>query len=225
VISKGLLITFEGGEATGKSFQARRLLNHLKIRGHETRLLAEPGGTQLGLRIRRHVKFTQANITPEAELFLFLASRAQLFKEVIKPALIRNEIVICDRYSDSTLAYQGYGRQLDTANIKKFNDFAVEKHSPHLKILLDMAVTEARKRRSMHSTDRFEQESFESSTGVQFHKRVREGYLNLAYDDPSRWLIIDATLPRSVISKMIIERVLPMITKFNPRSARMELNP
>lgn len=223
--SKGILITFEGGEATGKSFQSRRLFNYLKVIGYETRLLAEPGGTQLGLRIRRHVQFARTNITPEAELFLFLASRAQLFREVIKPALTRNEIVICDRYSDSTLAYQGYGRQLDISSVKNFNNFAVEKHSPHLTILLDMAITEASKRRRMHSTDRFEQEASKSSTGVQFHKRVREGYKSLAHDDPSRWLIIDAMLPRNVVSKMIIERVLSMITAFNPCSARIESNP
>src|SRR2546428_4298076 len=139
----GLFITFEGTEGSGKSTQVTLLAERLRGRGHIVRTLREPGGTPIGEEIRHTLKHSSANqaMTAEAELLLMNASRAQLVREVIRPALAAGEIVLSDRFYDSTTAYQGYGRQLDLASVNLITDFAVEETRPHLTLLLDVPLT------------------------------------------------------------------------------------
>jgi len=199
---KGLFITFEGGEGCGKSTQARALYTHLKRQGIPALLTQEPGGTDLGRRIRDLLKRqVSTSISPEAELLLFNASRAQLVCEVIKPALKKGMVVICDRFYDSTTAYQGYGRGLDLTAVKAVNDFGAGGLKPDLTILLDIPPERGLDRKGHGVEDRFEQEA------VRFHKRVRSGYFKLARMEPDRWLVIDGRLPRAKIASHIWEKV------------------
>ena len=198
---KGLLVTFEGGDGAGKSTQARRLRNRLARARHPVRLVAEPGGTVLGQRLRRLLKFSRQEITPQAELLLFLASRAQLTQEVILPALAQGAIVICDRYADSTVAYQGYGRGLDLENIHRLNAGATRGLRPGLTVLLDIAPDEAQQRRDPATRDRMERDV------AGFHARVRQGYRELARNEPDRWLVVDARLPKTEVARRIWDRV------------------
>ena len=201
----GLLITFEGGDGAGKSTQARRLRNRIARAGHAVRLVAEPGGTVLGQRLRRLLKFSREEITPQAELLLFLASRAQLTEHVIAPALAGGAIVICDRYADSTAAYQGYGRGLDLENIHRLNAEATQGLRPRLTVLLDVHPEEGLQRRAPETLDRMERDA------AAFHERVREGYRELARNEPDRWLVVDAGLPRAEVARRVWERVAPLL--------------
>jgi len=199
---KGIFITFEGGEGCGKSTQARALYARLKRRGIPALLTLEPGGTDLGQRIRDLLKRqVSTSISPEAELLLFNASRAQLVRQVIRPALKRGSVVICDRFYDSTTAYQGYGRGLDMAAVKAVNDFAAGGLKPDLTVLPDIPPEHGLDRKGRGVEDRFEQEA------VRFHKHVRSGYLRLARMEPERWLVIDGRLARRQIADRIWKRV------------------
>lgn len=203
-----LFITFEGGEAAGKSTQTRLIASYLKRQGYQVTRVAEPGSTRLGTRVRRLVKYGPMSITPLAETMLFLAARTQLVEEVITPALSRGEAVVSDRFADSTLAYQGYGRGLDVADLRRLNDIATGGLTPDLTVLLDMPVEASVERRAPRVTDRFEAELPGQGDGEQtFHAKVREGFLALAGQAPARWLVIDATLPRSEVSRLIRARV------------------
>lgn len=203
---KGLFITFEGGEGCGKSTQARALYTRLKRRGIPALLSQEPGGTNLGRRIRDLLKRQlSTSISPAAELLLFNASRAQLVKEIIKPALKKGMVVICDRFYDSTTVYQGYGRGLDLVAVKAVNDFGAGGLKPDLTILLDIPPSHGLNRKRRIVEDRFEQEA------VRFHKRVRSGYLKLARMEPERWLVINGRLPRAEITKRIWKHVNGML--------------
>jgi dTMP kinase len=200
-----LFITFEGGEGSGKSTQARRLHRRLQGHGIPSLLTHEPGVTGLGKKITRLLKWSpDTNIFPMAELLLFNASRAQLVSEVIKPALERGEIVICDRYADSTTAYQGYGRGLDLATVAAVNRAGTEGLSPEITFLLDMPFGSGLARKARNA-DRFEAEP------AAFHRCVREGYLKLAADEPQRWCVIDARLNKQEITGIIWEKVRPLL--------------
>ena len=197
----GLLITLEGGEGCGKSTQSKQLAAQLKLDGHKVVRTYEPGGTELGMEIRHTLKKTRdAHVAPETELLLFAAARAQLTKEVILPALASECIVICDRFTDSTLAYQGYGRGLSLDLIETLNSIAAHGIAPDLVLLLDMDPSLALQRK-IQPRDRFEFED------ISFHERVRIGYLRLAEQDPERWCVLDATKPRRHTAKSILERV------------------
>lgn len=201
-----LFITLEGGEGSGKSVQARALFQKLCQLNIPAVLTHEPGGTPFGDRLARWLKWTKnVDISPVVELLMFNASRAQLVAEVIKPGLKSGRVVICDRYADSTTAYQGYGRGLDLEMIKTANSSATQGLKPDLTVLLDIPVEEglARKKKSR---DRFEQEE------LGFHRRVREGYLKLAAAEPGRWLVIDGTQPKSKIARIIWERVNKLLS-------------
>lgn len=201
----GLFITFEGGEGCGKSTQSRLLLKKLEQQNISVVLTHEPGGTSLGGEIRKLLKEKQrSSISPQAELFLFVASRVQLLAELIRPALEKTKVVICDRFADSTLVYQGYGRGLDLTTVEKVNNMATENIKPDLTILLDMSPEQglARKR---SLKDRFELED------LSFHHRVREGYLKMAATEPDRWLVIDASLPKGKIAEIIWDRVSKLL--------------
>ena len=201
-----LFITFEGSEGCGKSTQARALWRKLSRLGIPTVLTHEPGGTDLGNQLRRVLKKgRQDKISPIAELFLFAACRIQLVTEVIRPSLQQGKVVICDRFYDSTTAYQGYGRELNLDTVKKTNDLATQGTKPDLTIFLDISTQTGLSRKQSTTNDRFEAEN------ITFHNKVRAGYLKLAAEEPGRWLVIDATLPRARISKLILDRVKQLL--------------
>ena len=194
---KGKLITFEGIEGSGKSTHARLLALALRAEGHEVVEVREPGGTQLGEAIRLLLsrKGGVETMCAQAELLLFMASRAQLVQTIILPALLRGVHVICDRFSDSTAAYQGYARGCDLKLIAQINAFAVQNLLPDLTVLLDLDLRAGFKR--LHCRNRrhgTEKDRIESE-GMSFHKRVRNGYLTLAKKMPVRFSIINADRP------------------------------
>jgi dTMP kinase len=199
-IQGGLFITFEGGEGSGKSTQAELLSLHLDAGGWPVLRLREPGGTPLGEELRRLLLHRRDQMTPETELLLFLAARAELVRRVIRPALDAGGIVICDRFADSTLAYQGYGRGLDIEKLKTLNQVATGGLEPALTVLLDLPVAVGRQRKS-RDEDAFQRED------DAFHERVRQGYLALSKEDSKRWLVLDAMRERDELAKEIAIRV------------------
>lgn len=203
-----LFVVLEGGEGCGKSTQARALYRRLSRLGIPTVKTHEPGGTPLGSRIRRRLKWGQG-VAPSTELLLFAASRAHLVAEVIRPSLEQGGVVICDRYAASTTAYQGYGRGLDLNVIEVINSTATRGLRPDLTVLLDVPVEQGLSRKGSAGGDRFEQEE------IAFHRRVREGYLKMAADDPQRWLIIDATQPPKQVENILWERVSQLLHSRN----------
>ena len=231
---RGLFISFEGGEATGKSAQAARLYNRLQQMSYRCFNLHEPGGTPLGDHLRPLIK-GDVSLTPTTELFLFSAARAQLVYSRIEPELQQGAIVIVDRYVDSTTVYQGYGYEgargrptLD--QIQAINSIATRDIIPDLTILLDMDPEQALPRR----TPRLAIEADQGSQTVKprlyeegqskfeiknmaFHKKVREGYLKLARKDPERWLVVDARQPADDIEQLIWKRVQAAITNMESR--------
>ncbi len=197
----GLFVTFEGGEGCGKSTQARILWNKLGQQGIPAVLTREPGGTSLGAEIRKSLKrVRQTSISPEAELLLFAASRAQLTAEVLRPALEEGKTVVCDRFTHSTLAYQGYGRGLALDTIKSVNSLATQNLKPDIVILLDLPPEEGLSRKA-NLKDVFELQD------LSFHRRVREGYLEAATSEPSGWLVVDARFPKAKIAGIIWQKV------------------
>lgn len=197
-------IVFEGGEGCGKSTQAKALEGQLRRLGFKAVLTHEPGGTLLGNKLRRWLKWGRG-VTTQTELFLFLASRSQLVTKVIRPALERGEVVICDRFDASTFAYQGYGRGMDLAFLETINSFVTDGLSPDLVILLDLDVEKGLKRKRMR-LDCFEREEF------AFHHRVRDAYLKLAAADPERWLVVDGALPEEKVRDLIWTRVKQLVS-------------
>jgi dTMP kinase len=197
----GLFITFEGGEGCGKSTHSRLLLKKLEKRNIPVVLTHEPGGTALGNELRKALKRKRTSfISPQAELFLVAASRAQLVAEVIRPALEEGKVVLCDRFTHSTMVYQGYGRGLDFTAIQMVNNMATRNLHPDLIIFLDIPPEQglARKR---SLKDRFELED------LSFHQRIREGYDKMAAAEPDHWLVIDASLTKSKVAEIIWNRV------------------
>ena len=184
-----MFITFEGPDGSGKTTQIVRLSDYLCAAGHEVLSTREPGGTSIGDQIREvlHALKNDAMLA-STELLLYSASRAQLVGEVIRPHLERGGIVISDRYADSTLAYQGYGRGLDLDALRAITAFATGNLRPDLTILLDVSVEEGLQRRKHGGGEwnRLDQEA------VEFHARVRKGYHTLAQNDAQRWVVIDA---------------------------------
>jgi len=201
-----LFITFEGGEGCGKSYQSKALFRKLTEMGTPSILVHEPGGTPLGERIRHLLKQgCDISISPLSELLLFNASRSQIVADVIRPALNGGRHVVCDRYSDSTLAYQSYGRGLDFTAVKEINRVAEQGLKPAITFLLDVPPEVGLARKTRIEEDRFDRET------LSFHQKVREGFLKLAGQDKSRWEVIDATLSRKQIADSIWEKVSKMI--------------
>ena len=194
MMPKGKFITFEGGEGCGKSTQVQRLKAALERKGISVLLTREPGGTRLAEQIRSLLK-DEAEDPPcdRAELLLFLAARAQLVKNMIRPALEAGTWVISDRFSDSTLAYQGYGRGLSLDVIRAANDFACEGLKPDRTILLDVdPVTSRARMRGREASTNTKADRIERA-GDDFHARLRKGFLELAAAEPSRIVTIDAS--------------------------------
>ena len=204
-MSKGIFITFEDSEGSGKSTQARLLYKYLKQRGYKAVFLREPGATKISEKIRKILLDKKNNsITPITEMLLYMAARAQVVNEVIKPALKRGAIVISDRFLDSTLAYQGYGLGLSIKLIKNIGEFVTQSLRPDLTVFLDRAVTVGlicRKGRK----DRIEERS------LAYHRKVRNGYLKLAAAEPNRIKVIKVAPEKSVTQKRIRELVSDVI--------------
>lgn len=215
---RGLFITIEGCDGSGKSTQARALAGLLRKEGLIVRETAEPGGTDLG----RHVKqfFEQAAsggapIEPWAEVFLFEAARAQNVAEVIRPALDRGEIVVCDRFTDSTIAYQSYGRGLPLDEIERCNRIATGGLKPDFTLLMDVPAEEGLARAGAAALDPASGRTADSlgDESLPFHQRVRQGYLDLAKREPARIALIDATLPLESVTKLAWEPLRGMVVE------------
>lgn len=183
----GVFVTIEGGEGVGKSTQVRLLAERLRAVGVRVLELREPGGTAIGDRVREMLLDPAVTMTALTELFLYEAARAELTAEVIRPALARGEVVICDRFVDSTTAYQGAGRGLSRGMILSFNSSATERLNPELTVLLTLDTTEALRRATTGGADRIEAES------ARFHRDVAEGYLLAAACEPHRIVKVDAS--------------------------------
>lgn len=224
----GLFISFEGGEGTGKSTQATLLGQRLAAEGYLVVPVHEPGGTDLGGYLRTYLKSNTHPLTPAAELFLFVAARAELVRRVIQPQLAAGAIVIADRYADSTTAYQGYGRRVPMRHVEQANALATAGVWPDLTLLLDAdpedALLRARTQGALADTrppeerevtagaraSEGDQQRFESA-GLAFHRRVRDGYHALATKEPQRWSVIDATQPKDRVAQLVWERVTAVL--------------
>ena len=206
----GILITFEGGEGSGKSYQAKIFYKRLKEMAIPAILTHEPGGTPVGDKITRILKWGKSEyLSPLTELMLFNSSRAHLIDKIIKPNLYGGKIVICDRFTDSTVAYQGYGRGLDLSIVNMINNTASCGIKPKLTVLLDLPVENGLKRKSKTKPDRFHMEDLE------FHMKVRRGFLELVEREPDRWLVIDALQSRVKIANIIWQKASRYLTDWN----------
>ena len=180
---KGRFITFEGSEGCGKSTQSEMLFNYLQSKGAKVIYLREPGGVKLSEMIRTILLDPKSRISAQAETLLYMAARAQVVEEIIKPALAAKKIVVCDRFLDSTIAYQGFGLGIDIKLIKSLGSFATQGIKPDLTIFLDLPVKSGLKHRH-NCQDRIEQRS------MSYHEKVRKGYLALAKQEPQRIKIV-----------------------------------
>jgi dTMP kinase len=209
--AKGLFITFEGTEGSGKTTQITGLADRLRALGHTVRTLREPGGTPIGEEIRHTLKHSEANrnMTAEAELLLMNASRAQLVREVIRPALAAGEIVLCDRFYHSTLAYQAHGRGLALADVQRTIRFAVGPTKPALTFLLTVPVRVSESRRQSRSAQRDRLEE----AGRAFFERVEKGYRAIAAADRRRIRVIDATARVETVAAEIWAALAPLLPR------------
>ncbi|MEW6663274.1 MAG: dTMP kinase [Bacillota bacterium] len=202
---KSAFITFEGTDGAGKSTQLRRLVDYYKVRGTDVVITREPGGTSLAEEIRNLLLDPGKKVVGPAEVLLYAAARAQHVEQLIKPALVAGKTVLCDRFIDSSVAYQGFGRGLPINTIMEVNHFASGGLEPDLTIVLDLSYDQAMSRIALRTSrvglDRIEQEQ------ADFHRRVREGFLWLREKFPQRVKLIDASLPQEVVFAKIIEEL------------------
>lgn len=200
----GLFVCFEGGEGGGKSTQSRLLHDALEARGHTVLLTREPGGTTVGQELRRIVLSPETgDLSPRTEALIYAADKAEHVDHVIRPALARGEIVITDRYVDSALAYQGAGRDLALAEVERVNRWATGDLRPHLTVLLDVEP--------QAGLGRFAERDRIEAAGIEFHRRVRQGFLDLAAADPEHYLVLDAHESIDVLATEILMRVRLML--------------
>ncbi len=200
----GLFITFEGIEGSGKSTQAHMLAERLKRKGYDVVLTKEPGGTEVGEHLRQLLLSAgHLRLSERCELMLFLADRAQHVSELILPALRSEKIVVSERFADSTVAYQHYGLGLSLELIERLNEFVTQSLKPHITFLLDLEPSEGLRRLRLvkGSLDRVEMRP------IEFHERVRMGYLEMAKREPERFVIIDASLPPNEVAERVWERI------------------
>lgn len=210
-----MFITFEGPEGSGKTSQIRTLAEALRQAGHAVVATREPGGTAIGDQVRAILtRLDNTAMHPRAEILLFLAARAQLVEQVIRPETNAGRIVLCDRYADSTLAYQGYGHGYDRDLLRRLLNFATAGLKPDLTLLLDLdpAVGLQRKKSSeeWNRLDAYE---------LVFHQRVRQGFLELAQAEPARWTIIDASRPLAEVQSDIRSAVFQRLAAIRPAEA------
>ena len=204
----GLWITLEGGDGAGKTTQASLLERWLRDEGRTVVRTREPGGTEVGVLIRDIVLHHRGDVAPRAEALLYAADRAHHVATLVRPALARGEIVIQDRYLDSSVAYQGAGRVLDAAQIRDLSLWATEDALPDLTVLLDLDPASARARLDADDKpfDRLEAEQ------ADFHARVRQAFLELAAAEPERFLVLDATLPADDLAAAVRARVVALLS-------------
>jgi dTMP kinase len=214
----GLFITFEGPDGSGKSTQIQLATEYLEQKGYHVLLTREPGGTRIGDQIRDVVhNVCNTEMDARAEVLLYSASRAQLVAQVILPHLSGGGVVICDRYADSTYAYQGYGRQLDFTMITRITRFATQALEPDITIYLDIDVAEGIKRKqAANSVGKGELNRMDQQT-IEFHQRVRAGYLEMAQNRPDRWLVVDASGKVDEVQTKIRTRLTDKLTRLNFR--------
>ncbi|WP_130176349.1 dTMP kinase [Cryobacterium sp. SO1] len=207
-MTPGLFITLEGGDGSGKSTQAQLLGEWLQAQGRTVVRTREPGGTEVGVAIREIVLHHRGEVSPRAEALLYAADRAQHVATLVRPALARGEIVLQDRYLDSSVAYQGAGRVLGGTEVRDLSLWAVEGLLPHLTLLLDLDENAARTRLDAADKvfDRLEAEKGE------FHARVRAAFLDLAAAEPNRFLVLDASLPSDELAALIRTRVAALLS-------------
>jgi dTMP kinase len=199
-----MLITFEGLDYSGKSTQVRLLSDRLTLKDYHILVLREPGGTEIGEKIRKMLlDKTNTGMTEASELFLFSACRSQLINDVVLPALEGGMVVLCDRYYDSTTAYQGYGRRIELDVIHTINRYATGGLMPDLTFFLDIPIKEIEKRISAAKTNKDRMES----SGTEFYERVRDGYLQIAKTEP-RYRIIDGLQPVDDIHEIIYQQAM-----------------
>jgi dTMP kinase len=199
-----MFITFEGPDGSGKTLQLASLVEYLEGNNYPVLATREPGGTAIGEQIREVLhKLENTKMHPRTELLLYQASRAQHVEQVILPNLQQGKIVLCDRYADSTLAYQGYGHQLDLDQLSRLINYATGGLKPDMTLLLDVDAQEGLKRRQQggewNRLDAYE---------LEFHQRVRKGYFKLAQQEPERWVKIDAGKPLEEVQRVIRQVVM-----------------
>lgn len=201
---KGKFITFEGGEGSGKSTHIERLAARLRGEAHHVLIVREPGGTEVGEQIRHILQYSKqsAAMVAETELLLFSASRAQLVREIILPALSGDHVVLCDRFFDSTTVYQGVGRRIDSQAVAAINAFAIDACRPDLTLVIDLDPrTGLERARDRELFDRMENQSLE------FYERVRQGYLDLAKREPERVKVVDGNQSVETVGRQIWDLV------------------
>lgn len=203
-MKRGMFITFEGGEGAGKTTQINLLVESLRQKGKAVVVLREPGGTDIGEAIREWLKFPHTPLCPETELSLFIAARAQLVKTVIRPALAASKIVICDRFLDSTVVYQGFARGLPMKTIEMMNELAVREILPHitffLKIPSELSIERLKNRGEL--LDIIESESLE------FHEKIEKGYAYLINREPERFCVLDGLQSIDFLARLIFKKVM-----------------
>ena len=212
-MARGVFISFEGSEGCGKSTQIRLLADRLKNAGREVLLTREPGGTEIGEQLRHLLQFSKAGhaMAPETELLLFTASRAQLVREVIAPALEAGTMVLADRFLDSTTVYQGVARRLDPAEVAAINRFAVGGTLPDVTFVLDLDPAIARERMRHRSAPAGAPDRMESQPAA-FFDAVRAGYRALAQDNPGRVRLLDAAGSVESLTERIWQELMPRLT-------------
>ncbi len=208
-------VTLEGPEGSGKSTQARLLAEYLKSCGEDVLLTREPGGTAIGDQIRKILhSLDNTALTTAGELLLYNAARAQIVAEVIRPALEAGKIVLSDRYADSTIAYQGYGRQLDLELVKRITEMATGGLKPDLTFFVDVSVDEGLRRRKDGRT-RGEEWNRMDSLSREFYERVRAGYLQMIREEPQRWVCVDGSAGINTVQNELRQHLDRALEQFN----------
>lgn len=204
----GRFITLEGGDGAGKTTQAELLTAWLEANGRSVVRTREPGGTDLGVRIREIVLHERGHVAPRAEALLYAADRAHHVETVVRPAVARGDVVLQDRYTDSSVAYQGVARGLGAAQIRSVSEWATDGLTPDLTVLLDLDVTEGRARVASARGDTFDR--LESQAAV-FHESVRRAFLDMARAEPERFLVVDAAAPADAVQQVVRAAVAPLV--------------
>jgi dTMP kinase len=209
-----VFITLEGPEGSGKTSQIPALSEYLQRQGYDVITTREPGGTPISDQIRGVlINMKNTDLTPRTEIMLFLAARPQLVDQLIKPALLEGKVVLCDRYGDSTLAYQGYGHQTDLELLKHLLAFASGVLKPDLTIFLDIDVE-----RGLMRKKKVDEWNRLDAYEVAFHQRVRQGYHQLIAEEPERWVVVDASQPKEVVQQNLRQVILERLENKKPAS-------
>ena len=208
----GYFITLEGPDGSGKTSHVQPLAEFLQSHGYSVVTTREPGGTEIGDQVRRVIMdMKNKGMNPRTEILLFQASRVQIIEQVIRPALLAGKVVICDRYADSTMAYQGYGHQTDLIFLRQLLNFTTGGLQPDLTLLLDLDARKGLQRRQKSGGEWNRLDDYE----VEFHERVRRGYHQLAKQEPERWVTVDASIDLSSLQALLREIVLDRLSKMN----------